>query len=694
MSVVNYDNTGSASNAMANYARLYGITPSNRLPTENLPMSVLANMLSGNIERVLNPLAFGAVGDGVTDDTVALRAMFAQAQGCIIDGLNRTYRVTDIITVPTTDLVIRNATFDASTMPNVPGAVNSILRFNGTQGAAVPLTANCPKNTATITVGSTAGFTVDGYVWLTSTTDIFAPLWTGVPAAGVPYSQVAQVASIDSTTQLTLHADVLYNFTTAALATIAPMALASRLVVSDCAFIGKQSGTQAGLFFDKCVDVVVQNCTFDNIDYSGIVLYRSVNVDVIGCKFRKALGSGLSYGTSIINGCCGVRVTDSYAEDCRHAVTTGNAGIADLGVNLFIAVTGNTFLAMRDAGIDSHPATQYMIIDDNTVECARVTTGPMDGIIFQGTDVVISNNVVSGAYGKGIVVECFGGYGEFSATISGNRVSDGGTQPGGASYGIFVHNRTGDGVTPIGATTMRGIVIAGNIVGGNVNGSIQLFAEFGSITDVAISNNVVLPNTAARGIYFDARTGFNISNFAITGNVIGQVTGSTAGEGIFLRGATTPNILNGTVSGNRIAADRYPTRFQWTENVVITGNVSTFPGAPFQQDFVDTGSQNIVLDRRTSPIRTVTAATATIDAADQFIICNRAGTITLTLPGASTYPARELTIKTIQAQAVDSASSNVVPIDGTVAGTAILPAVDGAWAMLKSDGTNWIIVQA
>jgi hypothetical protein len=33
-----------------------------------------------------------------------------------------------------------------------------------------------------------------------------------------------------------------------------------------------------------------------------------------------------------------------------------------------------------------------------------------------------------------------------------------------------------------------------------------------------------------------------------------------------------------------------------------------------------------------------------------------------------------------------------VPINGTAAGTAILPATDGAWAMLQSDGTNWIVM--
>lgn len=53
---------------------------------------------------------------------------------------------------------------------------------------------------------------------------------------------------------------------------------------------------------------------------------------------------------------------------------------------------------------------------------------------------------------------------------------------------------------------------------------------------------------------------------------------------------------------------------------------------------------------------------------------------------------RWLFIKTIAAQTVSSGSSDVVPITGGAAGTAILPATAGAWAMLQSDGTNWVIM--
>jgi hypothetical protein len=76
------------------------------------------------------------------------------------------------------------------------------------------------------------------------------------------------------------------------------------------------------------------------------------------------------------------------------------------------------------------------------------------------------------------------------------------------------------------------------------------------------------------------------------------------------------------------------------------------------------------------------------------IISNRGASNTLTLPDATTNTGRILIIRTIQAFSVVSASSNVVPRIGGAASTAILPATDGAWAMIQSDGTNWQIMMS
>ena len=95
--------------------------------------------------------------------------------------------------------------------------------------------------------------------------------------------------------------------------------------------------------------------------------------------------------------------------------------------------------------------------------------------------------------------------------------------------------------------------------------------------------------------------------------------------------------------------------------------------------------------RRAAPV-TKTADFTLADAED-YIINNKAGSAcVVTLPAAASYTGRVVTIKTIQAQAVNSASSNVIPRAGGAAGTAILTGTAGNWATLVSNGVAWEIM--
>jgi hypothetical protein len=88
-------------------------------------------------------------------------------------------------------------------------------------------------------------------------------------------------------------------------------------------------------------------------------------------------------------------------------------------------------------------------------------------------------------------------------------------------------------------------------------------------------------------------------------------------------------------------------------------------------------------------------ANFTLAVSESWVINNKSGsTCTVTLPLASSYTGRQVTFKNMQPQLLVSASSNVVPIDSTAAGTAILLNVVGNWATIVSDGTNWVIMQA
>lgn len=82
----------------------------------------------------------------------------------------------------------------------------------------------------------------------------------------------------------------------------------------------------------------------------------------------------------------------------------------------------------------------------------------------------------------------------------------------------------------------------------------------------------------------------------------------------------------------------------------------------------------------------------TLGSNENEVICNGTASITATLPAAASWAGRKVRVKTIAAYTVVSASSNVVPLAGGSAGTAILDATAGKYAELVSDGTNWVIM--
>ena len=111
------------------------------------------------------------------------------------------------------------------------------------------------------------------------------------------------------------------------------------------------------------------------------------------------------------------------------------------------------------------------------------------------------------------------------------------------------------------------------------------------------------------------------------------------------------------------------------------------------QPIVDTAAITAAINAASSAPVTKTADFTVADN-ETWLINNKSGsTCTVTLPAASSWTGRTLTFKNMQAQTLVSASSNVVPIDSTVAGTSILLAVVGNWATMVSDGTNWVIMQ-
>ena len=180
-------------------------------------------------------------------------------------------------------------------------------------------------------------------------------------------------------------------------------------------------------------------------------------------------------------------------------------------------------------------------------------------------------------------------------------------------------------------------------------------------------------------------TGYSLNTLtAGTGITVTNGAGTITLTSAFVGTVTSVSVVSANGFAGTVATATTTPAITLTTSVtgLLKGNGTAISAAVANVDYV--------------PLSTVLTKTAdyTITGTDSWIINNKSGSaMTLTLPAASSWTGRYITVKNMQPQLVNSASSNVVPIDSTTAGTAILLAVVGNWATLVSDGTNWVIMQ-
>jgi hypothetical protein len=130
--------------------------------------------------------------------------------------------------------------------------------------------------------------------------------------------------------------------------------------------------------------------------------------------------------------------------------------------------------------------------------------------------------------------------------------------------------------------------------------------------------------------------------------------------------------------------------FEGDVNIVspVNGDLLQYNGTVWQ----NVTAASVIAGSGGAPV--TKTANFTVAAGETWLINNKSGsTCTVTLPTPSASTGRVLHFQNYQAQTLVSASSNVVPLAGGSAGTAILQAVAGANATLVSDGTSWIMTQ-
>ena len=282
----------------------------------------------------------------------------------------------------------------------------------------------------------------------------------------------------------------------------------------------------------------------------------------------------------------------------------------------------------------------------------------------------MGNNNITQQVGEEIFV-----YGKASATISDSPlqiVRKTGVVGASAviTFGPTVASITDPGVIigvatePIANNSFGRVTAFGVVRGITTNGAAfgEVWADNDDIWYNPVTGNPTKTEPTAPGIKVRIGTVINAGSGGSGSFQVLLLPGSTLG-------GTDSNVQFGSLANGDLI--QYDSALQYWKNVTPASVINSAGGAPVTK-----------------------TANFSVANGDTWIINNKSGSsCTVTLPTPSTNTGRVLHFQNYQAQTLVSASSNVVPLAGGSATTAILEAVAGANATLVSDGTSWIMTQ-
>ena len=342
------------------------------------------------------------------------------------------------------------------------------------------------------------------------------------------------------------------------------------------------------------------------------------------------------------------------------------------------------------------PALNY--VSSTTTQAAhQVLAGPITGTSAPTFRSLVSTDIPALPYGTGSVTSV-GLALPSIMSVSGSPVTTTGTLTGTlttqAANSLFAGPISGVGATP----TFRALTTA-DIAGlgvGTVTSVGMTVPSILSVTPSTITTSgsfaLSLTTESANQIFAGPSSGAaatptfrSLTSADIPALPYG--TGTVTSVGLSLPGIFTVTGSPVTTSGTLTA-----TLATETANYVFAGPTSGAAAAPSFRALVSTDIPALSYQSVVAPT-TVTTATYSISTTNLWVINNYAGSLTLTLPTASSYSGRVLNIQNYQAFTVVSASSNVVQIDGSATNTSILLASSGDRCTLVSNGTNWVMTQ-
>ena len=467
--------------------------------------------VESKLQDVVSVKDFGAVGNGIADDTAAIQAALTYAVGIsnskvvFPSGKYKCNSALGSFTGSNIEVDLQNSTLDFSGLSL--SSTGPLLQFTGTYDSVATLTSGASSASKTISAPS-AGFAVGDMVRIYSN-GIWDPARTSTRIGELSFIEnVPDAATLSLTTELQS------SYSTVDSAAVQKITPVKNVTIRNGIIIGP-SGNDVllGIRIIAGSACLIENIRSYDVDKVHSQLTDCVFSKVTKCHFEQSNSSSQGYGVSFLDACQDCTAVDNSFVDVRHSLSTNNNVSTSYGI------------------------TRRILFANNVVSDSAQATGGTGGDAIDthagAEDIFIINNTVNSSSNYGVNFEARTG------SISGNFIKN--TVKG----GIIVNpSATQDGTVTINNNTMSNIGTSTLGIGININ------AQTADIVNCTVVGNKIV--SFGTPIYAAGLSGFILSRAVISGNTVLRSSLSTAIDGIKVEGAYHASVGNNSVSTGAI----------------------------------------------------------------------------------------------------------------------------------------------